>query len=107
MSQKKVDAYKQKKANRDKIIKREKRILILEKAAGVVICLAVVAWLGYSVYGKVTQQEETKTTETVMDVSAVNEYTSELAEEVTDPQNTPAAENEIDETASDDTVQEK
>ena len=71
MSQKKVDAYKQKKANRDKIIKKEKRILFLEKAAGVMICLAVVVWLGYSVYGKVTQQEETKTTETVMDASAV------------------------------------
>ena len=55
MSQKKVDAYKVQKANRDKIIKREKRILMLEKLAGIVICLAAVAWIGFSVYGKVTE----------------------------------------------------
>ena len=107
MSQKKVDAYKQKKANRDKIIKKEKRILFLEKAAGVMICLAVVVWLGYSVYGKVTQQEETKTTETGLDTISVNVDTNELSERITDPQNTPEAENEIDEAASDGTVQEK
>ena len=83
MSQKKVDEYKKKKANRSKIAKKEKRMLMLEKAAAIVVCLLSVAWVGYSAYGKVTENQETQTTQTEMDVSAINDYTNELAEELT------------------------
>ena len=83
MSQKKVDEYKKKKANRSKIAKKEKRMLMLEKAAAIVVCLLAVAWVGYSAYGKVTENRETQTTQTEMDVSAINDYTNELAEELT------------------------
>ena len=83
MSQKKVDEYKKKKANRSKIAKKEKRMLMLEKAAAIVVCLMAVAWVGYSAYGKVTENQETQTTQTEMDVSAINDYTNELAEELT------------------------
>ena len=83
MSQKKVDEYKKKKANRSKIAKKEKRMLMLEKAAAIVVCLLAVAWIGYSAYGKVTENQETQTTQTEMDVSAINDYTNELAEELT------------------------
>ncbi|HIV34023.1 MAG TPA: hypothetical protein IAA11_02090 [Candidatus Blautia intestinigallinarum] len=83
MSQKKVDEYKKKKANRSKIAKKEKRMLMLEKAAAIVVCLLAVAWVGYSAYGKVTENQETQTTQTEMDVSAINDYTNELAEELT------------------------
>lgn len=55
MSQKKVDAYKAEKANREKIMKREKLILNLEKLAALVVCIVAVCWIGYSVYGKVTE----------------------------------------------------
>ena len=51
MSQKKVDAYKAEKANREKIMKREKLILNLEKLAALVVCIVAVCWIGYSVYG--------------------------------------------------------
>ena len=47
MSQKKVDAYKKEKANRSRIIKKEKRILMLEKIIGIAVCLLVVVWIGF------------------------------------------------------------
>lgn len=80
MSQKKVDAYKVQKANRDKIIKREKRILMLEKLVGIVVCLAAVAWIGFSVYGKVTESQEDIVQETVIDTSALDDYQANLSE---------------------------
>ena len=49
MSQKKVDEYKKKKANRDKIMKKEKIALRLEKLAALIVGLAIVGWIGYSV----------------------------------------------------------
>ena len=39
MSQKKVDAYKAEKANREKIMKKEKLILTIEKLAALVACM--------------------------------------------------------------------
>lgn len=81
MSQKKVDAYKQEKANREKIIKKEKRILFLEKLAALVVCLAAVCWVGYSVYDKTVGQQEEVKTETVMDTSALDNYVSSLTQE--------------------------
>lgn len=74
MSQKKVDEYKKQKANREKIMKKEKRMLLLEKTAAVLVIVAIIGWLGYSVYGQVQKSEETKVTETVMDASAIDEY---------------------------------
>ena len=38
MSQEKVDRYKEKKARRREIYKKEKRLLALEKFAGVLFC---------------------------------------------------------------------
>ena len=78
MSQKKVDAYKKEKANRDKTIKREKRILLIEKMVGLVVCLAAVCWIGYSVYAKVTANQEVVVKDTVMDTSALDDYVSGL-----------------------------
>ena len=42
MSQKKVDAYKAEKANREKIMKKEKLILTIEKLAALVACMVAV-----------------------------------------------------------------
>ncbi len=78
MSQEKVDRYKEQKAHRQEIYKKEKRILALEKAAGVLVCAAVVAWIGYSVYGKVTAIQDAKVIETVMDATAIDEYLTEM-----------------------------
>ncbi len=79
MSQKKVDAYKAEKANREKIMKKEKLILTLEKLAALVLCIVAVCWIGYSVYGKVTEAQEDVKTETVMDTSALDSYLNGLS----------------------------
>lgn len=78
MSQEKVDRYKEQKAHRQEIYKKEKRILALEKAAGILICVAVGVWIGYSVYGKVTATQDAKVIETVMDTAAIDDYLTEM-----------------------------
>ena len=83
MSQKKVDAYKKRQAEREKVEKKEKGILFLEKTAGILVCLVAVVWIGYSAYGKMNENQETQTTQTQMDVSAIDAYTDELAQAVT------------------------
>ena len=60
MSQEKVDRYKEKKARRHEIYKKEKRMLALEKFAGILLCAVLVVWVGYSVYGKVTASQNSK-----------------------------------------------
>ena len=50
MSQAKVDQYKKLKANRKKIMKKEKMIRRVEKYIGGIICVALVGWLGFSMY---------------------------------------------------------
>ena len=50
MSQEKVDRYKQEKANRKKIMRKQKTMNIVRKAVLTVAALALVAWLGYSAY---------------------------------------------------------
>lgn len=54
MSQAKVDRYKEEKRNREKIMKKEKREIFLMKLAGTVIAIALVGWIGFSVYQNVT-----------------------------------------------------
>ena len=56
MSQEKVDRYKEEKANRAKIQKKEKRTLFLEKCAIAAVCVAAISWIGYSAYNLITRQ---------------------------------------------------
>ena len=79
MSQKKVDSYKEQKANRKQIIKKEKAILRLEKLLGVIVAIVIVCWVGFSVYGKVVEKEESVQTETLIDTTALDTYMSDLA----------------------------
>ncbi len=74
MSQKKVDQYKERKANRSKEQKKELFYDWLEKVVGVLVCVALVAWIGYSVYEKVEQKQDAVVTETAIDTSALDEY---------------------------------
>ena len=78
MSQEKVDRYKENKARRREIYKKEKRLLALEKFAGVLICAVLVVWVGYSVYGKITAVQNEKVQETVMDTAAIDNYLADL-----------------------------
>ena len=50
MSQKKVDMYKQEKANRKKIMRKQRVMSIVRKGVLTLAALALVAWLGYSAY---------------------------------------------------------
>lgn len=78
MSQKKVDAYKKEKANREQIIKKEKRVLKLEKLLAVVVGLVLVCWVGFSIYGKVTGGGAAVQKETVLDTTALDNYLNGL-----------------------------
>ena len=83
MSQKKVDRYKKEKNNREKLQKRERRILNLEKVVVTVICIAVVGWIGYSAYDLVTREDpnaEQEVVTTEMDVTASSDYLNSLSQ---------------------------
>ncbi|MDO4649343.1 MAG: hypothetical protein Q4B26_11905, partial [Eubacteriales bacterium] len=101
MSQKKVDYYKEQKANRAKIIKREKRILFFEKCAGVLVLLLAVCWIVFSVYGKVTANRVVENKQTVINTEALENYSSLLSS-----QNTDEANGEELEVVEDDAVEE-
>ncbi len=105
MSQKKVDAYKKEKANRSQIIKREKRILMLEKIIGLAICLLVVVWIGFSVYSKATDKTETVTKETVLDTTALDEYTAGINSEETAGEEDAEEDTEAEEPETEDTAE--
>ena len=84
MSQEKVDKYKKEKANREKLQKKEKRTLFLEKLAIGAVALVMVGWIGYSAYGVLTREdpdEEKTVVTTEMDTTAISDYLSGLAEE--------------------------
>ena len=50
MSQEKVDRYKQEKANRKKIMRKQKVMNFLRKGVLTLVALALVGWLVYSAY---------------------------------------------------------
>ena len=50
MSQAKVDARKENKKNRKKIMAKEKRIRFVEKLLLAIVAIAIVAGLGWSIY---------------------------------------------------------
>lgn len=78
MSQAKVDQYKKDKANRQKIIKKQKMMHRLEMVAITLVCVLVVGWIGYSVYDKVSSNKEKETV--VFDAGAIQDYLSGLSE---------------------------
>lgn len=82
MSQAKVNKYKEEKANRKQILKKQKRNRILARIAAAVICLAIVGWIGYSVYDR--QAKKDAAAQTAADLSAVQDYLSGLTTADTD-----------------------
>ena len=50
MSQEKVERYKKEKANRKKVLKREKIKKGILSVVGTIVCVAIVGWIGYSGY---------------------------------------------------------
>ncbi len=52
MSQAKVDRYKEQKANRQKIMEKEKRQRLMWKIGGWALAAVCVCWIGVSAYSK-------------------------------------------------------
>ncbi|MBM6854687.1 hypothetical protein H6B11_11040 [Mediterraneibacter glycyrrhizinilyticus] len=78
MSQEKVDRYKKEKANRKKIMRREKLMSIVRKAVLTVAALALIGWLGYSAYDIYNSNKERVVAEVNYD--AVTDYLNSLSE---------------------------
>ena len=76
MSQAKVDKYKQDKANRKEIMRKEKMQSRIRKSVAVVVAVVVVGWAGYSAYNSYTTGQE----EVSIDYTAVDELTQNFAE---------------------------
>ena len=81
MSQEKVDRYKEYKANKKQILKKEKRIRNLEYAAAIVVLAAFIGWMGYSVYEKATDPGEQAAVAYTLDTTSVDEYINTLSTE--------------------------
>ncbi len=86
MSQKKVDYYKEQKANRKNIIKKEKRMRRIEQILFGAVGILAACWICFSVYTKVTEKDNTATesVSTDLNVTALDDFMSQVesAEEV-------------------------
>lgn len=78
MSQQKVDRYKYEKANRKQLMRKRRIKVMIEKAAISVVALALVGWLGFSVYNTYTENQERETV--AVNYDAVTNYMNGLAE---------------------------
>ena len=70
MSQAKVDRYKQEKANRKKMMKKQRMMNILRKCVLSLAAIALVGWLGYSAY--VTHESKQERAVAEVNYAAVN-----------------------------------
>lgn len=77
MSQEKVDRYKEQKVNRKKIMAKEKRKKLFTKICAGVVALALVGWLGYSIYDRVNQPD---TSDVAITTTAIDEYVNTLTQ---------------------------
>lgn len=76
MSQEKVNKYKEEKANRKQIIKKEKRNRIIGWIVSAVIGLAIVGWIGFSIYDSTAKS--IASSQTKVDFTAIDDYFSAL-----------------------------
>ena len=79
MSQEKVDRYKKEKANRKKIMAKEKFQHRLAVLCSCLVLVAILGWAGYSVYGIYEKNKPTVTTYANLD--SLNNYLSTLSSE--------------------------
>lgn len=79
MSQDKVDRYKQNKSNRKKEMKKQKRKELCYKGLVAAIAIAVVGWLGYSVWDTYQGNKDRDVAEVNYD--AISDYMNGLQAE--------------------------
>lgn len=81
MSQAKVDKYKEYKANKKEIIKKEKNKKRLEYGIAALIAALFLGWIGYGVgVGAVNRIKNGEASYTELDVTELNNYLSTIAE---------------------------
>ncbi len=80
MSQKKVDYYKEQKANRKNIIKKEKRMRRIEQIVVGAVGILAACWICFSVYTKVTEKDTTATesVSTDLNVTALDDFMNQV-----------------------------
>ena len=78
MSQKKVDAYKEEKKNRQQIMKKEKMARRLEAILAALICVALIGWFSYAVIMHARSSAPVETVTTTLDMGPVDEYVTGL-----------------------------
>ncbi len=76
MSQEKVDKYKKEKANRKKLMKKEKLENAVRKCVVAVIGLLLVCWIGYSAYDMYDSNKEPEKAE--VDYQAFNDFPQDI-----------------------------
>lgn len=76
MSQEKVSRYKEEKANRKAIMKKEKRKHFFRKCVVGIVELGLVGWIGYSAYSMYESSRPRQTAE--VDYSAIDSYIDSL-----------------------------
>ena len=82
MSQEKVDKYKEYKANKKKIWKKEKMLHRLEMSVIAVVCVVFIGWVGFSVYDKAVNTDEAIAANAVeLDTGAIDDYISSVEAE--------------------------
>ncbi len=78
MSQEKVDKYKKEKANRKKLMKKEKLENAVRKCVVALIGLLLVCWIGYSAYDVYDSGKEPEKAE--VDYQAFNDFPQDITE---------------------------
>lgn len=78
MSQAKVDKYKESKANRKEILKKEKQRHKLERIGFSVAAVLVVGWLGFSVYVSYLDSIPKETVS--INYTAIDDYLTSISE---------------------------
>lgn len=90
MSQEKVAKYKEQKANRKAIMRKEKITKTIRNTFATVILVALVGWLGYSGVVYIIDNRPVPSVE--VDYTAVSEYETSLSEDKKDEEATEKAE---------------
>lgn len=78
MSQAKVDKYKQDKANRKEIMKREAAKAKRRRVIVAVVSAAIIGWLGFSAYGFYQDNQPREMAE--IDYAVFDEYMNTISE---------------------------
>ncbi|MDD2979794.1 MAG: hypothetical protein PHN80_07455 [Hespellia sp.] len=76
MSQEKVDHYKEEKANRKKIVRKEKIMNVVRKSVLALVAVALIGWLGFSAYNSYTASQPREVVE--IDYNAITDYMNAL-----------------------------